>query len=430
MAVRRGATARSAAPASRGPGPASGAPGDSPEHALTITAFNTALKDMLEGMLPPVWVSGEVSQFKQHQNGHWYFSLKDAAGASLDCVIWGSEKARFPMAPEVGMQVFARGQLTIWAKQPRIQFRVSAMEDQGEGIWRRAFEKTKAALEQDGLLDPARKRPIPRFPRTIALITSPSGAAMHDIISVVARRYPAVDIVVIPALVQGDTAPASLVEALERAAAWKGADVLIIGRGGGSREDLWCFNDEAVCRAIAASPVPTVSAVGHETDFSIADLVADVRAPTPSAAAELVTPVLADLQADMVAMRDGMVGALGRRARDGRRRLELAGARIGNAGRRRGGAARRELQVVTRTLRDRAMRLAERRSERFAALRNHIHLLSPYATLARGYALPRDAAGHVLAGVAQFMPGQPFTLRVRDGDVEATTTGVRPTGTA
>ena len=242
-----------------------------------------------------------------------------------------SEKARFPMAPEVGMQVFARGQLTVWAKQPRIQFRVSAMEDQGEGIWRRAFERTRAALEQDGLLDPARKRPIPRFPRTIAVITSPSGAAMHDIISVVGRRYPAVDIVVIPASVQGESAPSSLVAALDRAARWHGADVLIIGRGGGSREDLWCFNDEAVCRAIAASPIPTVSAVGHETDFSIADLVADVRAPTPSAAAELVTPVLADLQADLVAMRETMAAVLGRRARDGRRRLDGAGTRIGCA---------------------------------------------------------------------------------------------------
>jgi exodeoxyribonuclease VII large subunit len=430
MAMRRGPTARPAAPASRGPGPASGAPGDSPENALTITAFNTALKDMLEGMLPPVWVSGEVSQFKQHQNGHWYFSLKDAAGAVLDCVIWGSEKGRFPMAPDVGMQVFARGQLTIWAKQPRIQFRVSAMEDQGEGIWRRAYEKTKAALEQDGLLDPARKRPIPRFPRTIALITSPSGAAMHDIVSVVGRRYPAVDIVVIPAAVQGDTAPASLVEALGRAAAWQGADVLIIGRGGGSREDLWCFNDEAVCRAIAVSPIPSISAVGHETDFSIADLVADARAPTPSAAAELATPVLADLQADLVAMRNGMVAALGRRARDGRRRLDGAGTRIGNAVRRRAGDARRELQVVARTLRDRALRLAERRRVRLTSLANHIQLLSPFATLDRGYALARDPAGRVLAGVAQFAPGAPFVLKVRDGEVEATTTHVRPTGTA
>jgi exodeoxyribonuclease VII large subunit len=430
MAVRRGPTARAAAPAPQGPGPASGAPGDSPEHALTITAFNIALKDMLEGMLPPVWVSGEVSQFKQHQNGHWYFSLKDAAGAVLDCVIWGSEKARFPMAPEVGMQVFARGQLTVWAKQPRIQFRVSAMEDQGEGIWRRAFERTRAALEQDGLLDPARKRPIPRFPRTIAVITSPSGAAMHDIISVVGRRYPAVDIVVIPASVQGESAPSSLVAALDRAARWHGADVLIIGRGGGSREDLWCFNDEAVCRAIAASPIPTVSAVGHETDFSIADLVADVRAPTPSAAAELVTPVLADLQADLVAMRETMAAVLGRRARDGRRRLDGAGTRIGCAVRRRAMDARRDLQVVARTLRDRASRLAERRRVRLTALGNHIQLLSPFATLGRGYALPRDADGHVLAGAAQFAAGRSFTLRLRDGEIDATTTNVRPTGTA
>lgn len=428
MAFRRGGPARSASPDARGRiagAPGSGIPGDSPENALTITALNTAIKDTLEGMLPPVWVSGEVSQFKLHQNGHWYFSLKDVEGSVLDCVVWKNDQSRFPMAPEVGMQVFARGQLNIWVKQTRIQFRVTAVEDQGEGIWRKAFEKTRAALDKDGLLDAARKRPIPRFPRCVAVVTSPSGAALHDIVSVIRRRNHTIDIVVIPAAVQGDSAPASLIAAIERAGRWGCADVLIIGRGGGSREDLWCFNDERVARALAASPIPTISAVGHEVDVSIADFVADVRAATPTAAAELVAPVLADIHADLRELRSAMTIALVRRWRDGRRDLGTVRHAIGNAVSGRVLGARRDLIVGMRDLRARVTRVLERRGDRVVALRERLDALSPVRILERGYAVPRTTDGNALSRLGQFKPGMRFNLLLKDGEVDATVDALR-----
>jgi exodeoxyribonuclease VII large subunit len=428
MPFRRGGPARRASPDARGRiagAPSSGIPGDSPENALTITALNTAIKDTLEGMLPPVWVSGEVSQFKLHQNGHWYFSLKDAEGSVLDCVVWKNDQARFPMPPEIGMQVFARGLLNIWVKQPRIQFRVNALEDQGEGIWRKAFEKTKAALEKDGLTDPARKRALPRFPKCVAVITSPSGAALHDIVSVIRRRNHTIDIVVIPAAVQGDSAPASLVAALERAARWNCADVVIIGRGGGSREDLWCFNDERVARAIAAMPVPTVSAVGHEVDVSIADFVADVRAATPTAAAELVAPVLADIHADLQELRNAMTTSLVRRWKDGRRDLGTIRHDIGNGMSARILGARRDLIVGMRDLRARVTRVLERRGDRVVALRERLDALSPVRILERGYAVPRTPGGEALSRLGQFKQGMRFNLLLQDGEVDASVDAIR-----
>jgi exodeoxyribonuclease VII large subunit len=383
-------------------GAADGVPGGSPEHAIPVSALNAAAKDALENAFPPLWVSGEVSNFTRHRNGHWYFTLKDAT-ASIDCVVWSRDQLRFPAAPDEGMQVVAQGTLSMWAARAKVQFAIKAMEAEGEGLWRKALEQTRAALESDGLLALDRKRPIPRFPRCVGVITSADGAAMHDIIAVISRRNPTIDIVIIPAAVQGDTAPDSLVRALGRAAAWGGADVLIIGRGGGSREDLWAFNDERVARAIAASTVPTVSAVGHEVDVTIADLVADHRAATPSAAAELVAPVLDDIRADLRALGTTMSGALVRRARDGRR----------------------DLSRVARDVRARALRVVERRADRMRALSGRINALSPLATLARGYALPRTPAGVALSRAAQLKPGARFQLLMQDGEIDATADAVR-----
>ena len=431
MAVRRTAAAgRGAAGAgqlARGvvPGGAADAtPGGSPEHAIPVSALTAALKDVIEGAFPAMWVSGEVSGFKPHRNGHWYFTLKDAS-ASIYCVIWSREQTRFPAAPDEGMQVVALGQFSVWNKNGKATFAVRQMEAEGEGLWRKALEKTRLALENDGLLALDRKRPLPRFPRCVGVITSADGAAMHDIVSVIARRNPTIDIVIIPAAVQGDLAPESLVRALDRAAAWGGADVLIIGRGGGSREDLWAFNSEAVARAIAASPITTVSAVGHEVDITIADLVADHRAATPSAAAELVAPVLDDIRADLSAMRDQMINTLTRRTRDGRRDLDAARARIHSAVARRVTTARRELDVSMREIRTRAVRVLERRRDRIAALSGRIHVLSPLATLARGYALPRTAGGVALTSVAAVKPGGRLNILMHDGEIDAVTEAVR-----
>ena len=412
MAVRRGARAGQSGrgadasrDAARGmiPGGASDVvPGASPEHAIPVSVLTEGAKAVIEGAFPPLWVSGEVSNFTRHRNGHWYFSLKDAT-ASIDCVVWSRDQVRIPAPPDEGMQVVAQGQLSMWAARAKVQFAVKLMEAEGEGLWRKALERTRAALEKDGLLALERKRPIPRFPRCVGVITSADGAAMHDIVSVIARRNPTIDVVIIPAAVQGETAPDSLVRALERAARWGGADVLIIGRGGGSREDLWAFNDEMVARAIAASPTPTVSAVGHEVDISIADLVADHRAATPSAAAELVAPVLDDIRADLRALRSAMSSALLRRARDGRR----------------------DLSRVAREVRGRASRVVERRGDRMRALSGRIHALSPLATLARGYALPRTREGVALSRAGLIPAGTRFNLLMHDGEVDATADAVR-----
>ena len=385
------------------------APGGSPELALTIAQLTSAAKEILEGAFPPVWIKGEVGNFTAHRNGHWYFSLRDAT-AQLSCVVWSRDVKRIPAPPDEGMQVMAHGQLSVYAARGQMQFMVRSLEAEGEGLWRKAFEKTKAALEKDGLLDPARKRRLPRFPRRVAVITSPDGAALHDIISVIQRRNPGVEIIVIPAAVQGETAPDSLVAALDRLSRWRGADVVIIGRGGGSREDLWAFNDERVARAIAASPVPTISAVGHEVDFTIADLVADHRAATPSAAAEAAVPVLADIIAGIRALGEGIRSATELRVRD----------------------AGHTLRQLSRDLGLRSLRTVERRRARVQELAARLETLSPLATLARGYAVALNEKGGALPSAALFTPGMHFAMEMRDGRVHATADDVivRPSAKA
>jgi exodeoxyribonuclease VII large subunit len=372
------------------------APGTSQESAIAVADLTGYAKEVLEGAFPPLWVKGEVSNFTAHRNGHWYFSLRDA-NAQMSCVVWSRDVKRLPAAPDEGMQVLARGQLSVYAARGQMQFAISTLEAEGEGLWRKAFEKTRAALEKDGLLDPARKRALPRFPKRVAVITSPDGAALHDVISVIGRRNPGVDIIVIPAAVQGETAPASLLNALDRLGRWNGADVLIIGRGGGSREDLWAFNDERVARAIAGCPIPTISAVGHEVDFTIADLVADHRAATPSAAAEAAVPVLAELAYAVQRLGSKMRAAAEARTRD----------------------ATRTLRQLSRDLAVRSQRAVERRRSRLAELSGRIDALSPLATLARGYAVARGADGATLARVSAFTVGMAFDLQLHDGVVRA-----------
>lgn len=378
------------------------APGTSQEVALAIADVTAAAKDVIEGAFPPLWVKGEVSNFTAHRNGHWYFSLRDKT-AQLSCVVWSRDVRRIPAPPDEGMQVVARGQLSVFAARGQMQFMISAMEAEGEGLWRKAFEQTRAMLEKEGLLDPARKRPLPRYPRRVAVITSPDGAALHDIISVISRRNPGVEIVVIAAAVQGETAPDSLVAAIEKVGRWNDADVVIIGRGGGSREDLWAFNDERVARAIAACPIPTISAVGHEVDYSIADLVADVRAATPSAAAEAAVPVLSDLIAGIRALAQDIRGSLARRITDGGR----------------------ELRQLARDLTVRSQRATERRRARVQQLAARLEALSPLATLARGYAVARDLNGAALPAASAFSPGMRFDLQLRDGIVRSTAEEIR-----
>ena len=379
------------------------APGGSPEQAFTVAEFNELVKAILEGSFDALWIRGEVTNFKAHGNGHWYFTLRDKT-AQLSCVVWARDVKRLPAAPDEGMQVMARGRLSVYPARGQMQFMITSLEAEGEGLWRKQFEHTRAALEKDGLLDPARKRAIPLFPRTVAVVTSADGAALHDVVSVIQRRNPLVNVVVVPAAVQGETAPDSLVAAIERVGRWGGADVVIVGRGGGSREDLWAFNDERVARAIAACPVPTISAVGHEVDFSIADLVADLRAATPSAAAEAAVPVLAELQQAVRSLGGTVRGATLRRVRD----------------------AAVLLRQRARDLSVRARRATELRRARVQNASGRLEALSPLGTLARGYAVAKGADGRALGRAAAFTPGMPFDLQLHDGLVRAETRDVQP----
>jgi exodeoxyribonuclease VII large subunit len=373
-------------------------PGADPSSAIQVIALTSLARDILEGGFPPIWVRGEITNFKAHRNGHWYFTLRDRM-AQVRGVVWAKDTRSIPAPPDEGMQIAAFGSLSVYPQKGEMQFVVRRMEAEGDGLWRKALEKTRLKLESEGLLRPERKRSLPRYPRRVAVITSPDGAALRDIVAVMKRRSPGVEIVVVPAAVQGDNAILELTRALARVARWQDADVVIIGRGGGSREDLWAFNDERVARAIAACPIPVVSAVGHETDITICDLVADVRAATPSAAAETVVRDDAELMAELKGMERRLARALTRRV----------------------DTAKTEIQWHASALRNRLLRAAERGRSRVAALGGQLNALSPLATLSRGYGLARAEDGRALTSVSGFRPEMPFSLVLRDGTVRART---------
>ena len=284
---------------------------DGPE---TVWRLTSRIRGVLEGEFPNVWVVGEVSNLKRHTSGHVFFTLKDE-GAAIRCVVWKSAAGRLPPEIADGLEVEARGHVSVFESQGNYQLYVSSVVARGVGALEVAFRRLKAKLEKEGLFDPARKQPLPAFPRRVGVVTSPTGAAVRDIIHVLSRRWPAVEIVLAPSRVQGEGAAAEIVRGIRNLNRLPALDVLIVGRGGGSLEDLWPFNEEIVARAIFASEVPVVSAVGHETDFSISDFVADVRAPTPSAAAEIVVKDRREVAANLDAKR-------GRLARGLRHRLD------------------------------------------------------------------------------------------------------------
>ena len=378
-------------------------PGASPASAIAVSTLTQTVKDVVEGAFMPLWVRGEISDFKSHRNGHWYFCLRDMS-SQLRCVVWARDQRGIPASPDDGMQVTVLGQLGVYAARGEMQFTVKRMEAEGDGLWRKALELTRLRLEADGLLAPERKRALPRHPRCIAVVTSASGAALRDIIAVTRRRAPGVRIVVAHAAVQGESAPAEVCAALARVARWGGADLVIVGRGGGSREDLRAFDDERVARAVAACPVPIISAVGHEVDITLCDLVADLRAPTPSAAAEAAVPSRDELALELQGRRQRLVAAMEGCLYEPRRRAMLAS------------------QELTRT----ASRAIEIRRGALSALAGRLDALSPVATLGRGYAVATDRAGRTLAAAGDFAPGEPFSLRLRDGAVDAITQAVRP----
>jgi len=371
--------------------------GVSPEGAWTVTQVTRRARTVVEAGLGPLWVRGEISGFKAWQSGHWYFTLRDR-GAQIRCVMFQKDNRRLPTAPADGLQVFVFARPTVWEEKGEFRLTVvDLLSTEAGGLWQLAFEKAKAALVKDGLLDPARKRPLPLYPRRIAVVTSPDGAALRDIIAVAGRRWPVAELLVVPTRVQGDGAEDEICAALGVVCRLDGLDLVIIGRGGGSREDLWTFNHERVARAVAALPVPVVSAVGHETDVTLCDLVADLRAPTPSAAAESATPDRGDVLVELDHLGARLARALGGRSGRMAERLERGFDRLT-------GALERRL---------------ERHGHDLATFAARLDALSPLKILDRGYAVARDPRGRVLKHVAQFTTGLAFRLRVTDGEVPA-----------
>lgn len=374
--------------------------GVSPEGAWTVTQLTRRARAAIEAGLAPLWVRGEVSGFKAWQSGHWYFGLRDRA-AQVRCVMFQKDNRRLPAPPTDGMQVFVFARPTLWEEKGEFRLTVlDLLSTEAGGLWQVAFEKAKAALTKDGLLDPARKRRLPPYPRRIAVVTSPDGAALRDIIAVASRRWPVAELLVVPTRVQGDGAEGEIRGALALVTRLERLDLVIIGRGGGSREDLWTFNHERVARAVAALPVPVISAVGHETDITLCDLVADLRAPTPSAAAEAATPDVVDVLAELDHLGARLVRGLS--ARSGRMAVRLD----------------RGFERLTAVLE----RRLERHRQTLGGLAGRLDALSPLRILERGYALARDEQGRVLKRVAQFTPALPFRLRVTDGIVGARVT--------
>jgi exodeoxyribonuclease VII large subunit len=376
----------------------------------------SAVRTTVERGYTDVWVEGEISNFRPSESGHLYFTLKDG-DAQLRIVMFRSQARLLRFRPEGGMQVVARGRVTIYDVRGELQLSAEFLEPVGAGALQLAFEQLKARLAQEGLFDATRRKPIPPLPRRIGIVTSPRGAALQDMLNILARRHENAGILIYPAQVQGETAAAQIARAIRQANARDDVDVLIVCRGGGSLEDLWAFNEEVVARAIADSRLPVVSGVGHETDFSICDFAADMRAPTPTAAAVLASP-------DRKALGDA-VSALSRRlSRDVTRIVERAGQRLDGAARRlltpaeRLARSRERIAQLARRLR-RSASLRER-EQRVATLRNALTHLDPTQVLARGYSIVRDASGHVRVTSAGLSKGDALDVMFSQGGTAVT----------
>ena len=383
----------------------------------SVTQVNQYIKGLLDrdDLLSGLFVRGEISNYKAYPSGHHYFSIKDAEGA-IRCVMFKREALSLRFRPENGMKVIAYGRVAVFPRDGQYQLYCSQLRSDGLGDLHVAFEQCKEKLYREGLFDPAHKRPIPRFPKTIALITSPVGAAVRDMIRILGARWPMAQVYVLPVRVQGAEAPGEICAALAWANRHRVADLIITGRGGGSMEDLWAFNDENVARSIYASEIPVISAVGHEPDVTIADFVADLRAATPSNAAELAVPDQNEVFHRLSQLEGRMVQGTARRLAEARGRLEQLG---------RSRALRSPMEYIDsrRELLDyQTQRLAHgltgtlgRERERLGRLAAALDAMSPLKVLGRGYALVRDQEGALIKGVDDVSAGDELSVRVADG---------------
>ncbi len=442
---------------------------DTRPRALSVSELNHQARHLLESSFMQVWVEGELSGFSRPSSGHWYFSLKDRK-CQVRCAMFRGANQRVRTPPREGDQVRIRGKVTLYENRGDFQIIVEHLEPAGLGELQLAYEQLKQKLQAEGLFDPARKKPLPTTPRHIGVITSPTGAAIHDILTVLARRCPAIPVTLYPTAVQGKAATADIVQAIERAQAHGVADVLIVGRGGGSLEDLWCFNEEAVARALASCRIPTVSAVGHEVDVTIADFVADLRAPTPSAAAEKISPDqqhwlrrineqqlrLAQAAQRVIRRMGTQVEHLSARLRDPRRelqekaqrmdelelrlnkimgqRLERLRVRSDHAGQRLAmQSPMRQLASSSEALNRARERLGaafelhlKRRRDQLQHAAQTLHVVSPLATLGRGYAIVRDPENQIIRDASGLKPGERINARVARADISAEVVSVTP----
>jgi len=384
--------------------------------ALTVSEITAQIKSLIDSSFGLVWVIGEVSNFRQQASGHCYFTLKDA-GAQLRCVMWRSTAAKVSVTPQDGMQMLVRGSLTVYEAYGQHQLVVSYLQPAGVGALQQAFEALKAKLAAEGLFEPVRKRAIPAWPSVVGVVTSGTGAAVRDIITVISRRMPTTRIIVRPTLVQGAGAAQDIVRGIADLNAQGESEVLIVGRGGGSLEDLWAFNEEPVVRAIAASRIPVVSAVGHEIDVTLADFAADVRAPTPSAAAELVVPDKEEIQGYVVGLYREMVSRLRGRIDVGAERLRDAWnpevvRRLSD----RVDRSSQDIDRLTESMGRRTERIVAHRLARLAQLTARLDALSPLKILGRGYAVcERDKDGQIITDASEVDAGDRFRARLRRG---------------
>ena len=385
---------------------------------VSVSELNRRVRALLENQFETLWVTGEMSNVKAASSGHWYFCLKDA-GAAVDCAMFRSRAQFLDFRPENGMQVEVRARVTLYEPRGSYQLVVEEVRKAGLGALFEAFERLKAKLQAEGLFDPDRKRPLPAFPRAIGLVTSPQAAALRDMLTILRRRAPMTPVVLYPAKVQGDGAAAEIARAIRVAGERAECDVLIVGRGGGSLEDLWAFNEEVVARAIAASPLPVVSGVGHETDFSIADFVADLRAPTPTAAAAAASPDRAALLEEVGQLRRRLARDLRRIVETRQQRLDHLSRRLLTPAERLARDRERLVQLGRRLRRDGRLSL-QARSQRLAALRAALGHLDPTQVLSRGYSIVRDAQGHVRAASAGLAAGDALDITFAEGGATVT----------
>ncbi|MCH5353082.1 MAG: exodeoxyribonuclease VII large subunit [Acutalibacter sp.] len=393
-----------------------------PSSVLTVSQVNFYLKSMLESdhRLQNIMIAGEISNFTDHyRSGHLYFSLKDEKSV-LKAVMFAGSARFLKFKPADGMRVIVRGRISVYEPSGQYQLYAEEMQPDGIGALSIAFEQLKAKLEAEGLFDDSRKRPLPQYPRRIGVITSPTGAAVQDILQITARRWPAAEIVFAPVLVQGDGAPEQLIRAVKDMNRKRACDVILLGRGGGSLEDLWAFNDEGLARAVCASEIPVVSCVGHETDFTICDFVADVRAPTPSAAAELATPDIREEKQRCLSYFGYFQETAKRTVESLRQNMDML---MQNSPL---GRPEQLLFPIRQQLEERfgQMKAAMgeslgRDKQSLSLLMGRLDALSPLKVLQRGYAVAADSSGRVLRTTKSFSPGDSFTLRLSDGTVEA-----------